>query len=114
METGHPGGPRARTLYDVLALLSRPRYSQRQDNERPRGSARREERLLGDVALYTPWESPYVFQDYRLITAWLELHPAGSWKFLFPPLLEGRCKMGGRLTSTRGTASTTILHSIII
>ncbi|TGZ42183.1 Uncharacterized protein DBV15_05614, partial [Temnothorax longispinosus] len=40
---------RARTLYDVLALLSRPRYSQRQDNERPRGkrSSGGIERLYG-------------------------------------------------------------------
>ncbi|EGI60802.1 hypothetical protein G5I_10902 [Acromyrmex echinatior] len=56
METGHPDGLRARarvrTLYDVLALLSRPRYSQWQDNERPRGSSRWKERLLGDVAVY--------------------------------------------------------------
>lgn len=85
METGHPGGPRARTLYDVLALLSRPRYSQRQDNERPRGSARREERLLGDVAVHpvgVPVRLSGLPPHYRVIRA---PHLARSRTFLFCP-----------------------------
>lgn len=72
METGHPDGLRARTLYDVLALLSRPRYSQWQDNERPRGSSRWEERLLDDVAVH-PVGVPVCLSElpphYRVIRA---------------------------------------------
>lgn len=71
METGHPGGPCARTLYDVLVLLSRPRYSQWQDNERPRGSSHWEERLLGDVAVHPVGVSPVCLSGlpphYRVI-----------------------------------------------
>lgn len=84
METGHPGGLSAPTLYDVLALLSRPRYSQRQDNERPRGSARREEWLLGDVAVHpmgVPVHLSGLPPHYRVIRA----SPSRVVKISFSP-----------------------------
>jgi len=84
MEPGHPGEPRARMLYDVLALLSRPRYNQWQDNKQPRGSSRREEQLLGDVAIHSvgvPVCLSGLLSHYRR----LEPHIARSWKFLFYP-----------------------------
>lgn len=85
-------------IYDVLALLlSRPRYSERQDNERPRGGslclpfilAFRVEWLLGDV-VHTPRESSYVFQDYRLITVRLGEGEPGNFFPLLTKDVVGR------------------------